>query len=536
MHINFPLLFFLFLIPLSGFIAWAGDRIGHRIGKRRHTILGLRPRHTAMITTVAAGMVISLVSFGLMWASNATFRDLLQNGEMLLHSLKQQNHALRGAVAQQKRLVEQQAEESESLRQQAELRLVARDLATKAQHAAQTDLQKAQAGLIQARHDQKLLLERQRAVLRQSRADLSQTRTQLLAKEARLALAQKNVRVAEDRLHRATAAARDAQKRVANAQRDFGAVTERFKEVMARLKAEAAQQQAQGDRQRAELENGNRDLEAKRLELSALEDKRADLDAKLGLSLTRTTAFRRNKIIYQVDEEVERVAFASTMTATELQIGLWRLLARAADKAKARGAVAPPDGRAVVILPKPVRAASGAVPGRAAHPLAPKILDEADSVAAAADAIRRAGEEAVVLLVASANAVAGEPVAVEFRTYRNRRVLRRGTVVGTITLDGTRPQPDVAHTLYNFLRRDVRKRLLQSGVIPFGESGAGFRSLEESVVSIPGDRWFGLLDEVRRAGASAQVVVRAASDLRSADPVALVFEVNRARDVSLARP
>jgi uncharacterized protein (DUF3084 family) len=40
---NFPLLFFLLLIPLSGFIAWAGDRIGHRIGKRRHTLSACAP-------------------------------------------------------------------------------------------------------------------------------------------------------------------------------------------------------------------------------------------------------------------------------------------------------------------------------------------------------------------------------------------------------------------------------------------------------------------------------------------------------------
>src|SRR5687768_1746101 len=97
MRTNLPLLFFLLLIPLSGFIAWAGDRIGHRIGKRRHSLFGLRPRHTAILITVASGMCIALVSFGLMWAMSATFRVVLAQGAELFHTnrtLKQENRGL----------------------------------------------------------------------------------------------------------------------------------------------------------------------------------------------------------------------------------------------------------------------------------------------------------------------------------------------------------------------------------------------------------------------------------------------------------
>ena len=54
MFTNVTLLFFLLLIPLAGFIAWAGDRIGHRTGKKRQSIFGLRPRHTAMVFTIGS--------------------------------------------------------------------------------------------------------------------------------------------------------------------------------------------------------------------------------------------------------------------------------------------------------------------------------------------------------------------------------------------------------------------------------------------------------------------------------------------------
>ncbi len=524
---NFPAVFLL-LIPLSGFIAWAGDRIGHRIGKRRHTFLGLRPRHTATITTVAAGMLISLVSFGLMWVSNATFRNVLRNGVALYQYNKQlrgRNEELRRDVAAQRSLAGEMRTEAEKARQEAEAALFAKGLALKDQQVAKADLREAEATLARAAED-----------LSAARHDLSIKKGQLRDKEARVAEASEKVRAAGESLRRAQTATIEAKRRVANATRDFNAVTTRLQEVSTRHKAQAAEQQAQSDLQKVELARLAEELEARRAELETLEAKRAELDAQLGQSLTRTTSLRRNKITYQVGEEIARASLPAEMTTVDAQMTLWRLLTEAADKAAARGAAARAQGRAAVILPKPVRVADNAEDPAASAQETPgegKILDEADLVAAAADAIRRAEEDVAVLVLASANAVEGEPVPVEFRTYRNRRVLRRNAVLGVITLDGTRPQPAIADSLYTFLRRDIRKRLHSVGVIPPAQDGAPGAS-DDTIVSISGDRWFRVLEEVRRAGPAAQVVVRAATDLRAADPPSLLFEVHPARDVSSA--
>ena len=93
---NFVLLFFLLLIPLSGFIAWAGDRIGHKIGKRRHSLLGLRPRHTATLMTVVVGMGIALFSFLVMWASVPMFGRVLSEGAALYQANRDLRREIRG--------------------------------------------------------------------------------------------------------------------------------------------------------------------------------------------------------------------------------------------------------------------------------------------------------------------------------------------------------------------------------------------------------------------------------------------------------
>ena len=519
MAVNFPLLFFLLLIPLSGFIAWAGDRVGHRIGKRRHTLLGLRPRHTATITTVAAGMLISLVSFGLMWASNATFRAVLRNGTALLdynRLLRSKNHQLHSEVQEQRELadtmrsdVQAWRQKAEDARQEAEASLFARKLADKALLQAKANLEVAKDQVGEAR----ATLAGARAELTTARASLATTQGRLNEKEQQLANARSKVRKAESRLRVAQARTQEAltaeqvaEHLVENARRTFETVT--------------AEQKRELDERQTELARLAQELAQRREEMERL----------IGQRRVSTTALRTNRITYEVDEELERAPLSKGMTTEQIQAALRRLLEAAAGEAAGRGAVAGKNGRAVVILPKPMPVARGAgtIPVVDTH--GDGIADESDSIAAAAEAIRRANEDVAVLVVASANAVEGEPVPVEFRPYRNRRVLSRGTVLGTLRIDAARSQQAVADTLYTFLRRDVRKQILDSGVIPPLPGGRGSED-DEGIVSISGARWLQVLDEVRRAGDGAQVVVRASADLRAADPVALSFEVVPLRDV-----
>ncbi len=50
------------LIALSGGIALVGNAVGRGIGRRRLSLFGLRPRHTAQVITVATGMLITITT------------------------------------------------------------------------------------------------------------------------------------------------------------------------------------------------------------------------------------------------------------------------------------------------------------------------------------------------------------------------------------------------------------------------------------------------------------------------------------------
>ena len=71
------------LVITGGAIAFIGDRLGTKIGKKRLSILGLRPRHTSIIITIFTGIVITTLTFGVMAAASENVRTALFGMEKL---------------------------------------------------------------------------------------------------------------------------------------------------------------------------------------------------------------------------------------------------------------------------------------------------------------------------------------------------------------------------------------------------------------------------------------------------------------------
>ena len=67
----------LILAVVGGVIAWIGDRLGTRIGKKKLSIFGLRPRHTAVVVTIFTGICITTVTFAIMAAVSENVRTAL---------------------------------------------------------------------------------------------------------------------------------------------------------------------------------------------------------------------------------------------------------------------------------------------------------------------------------------------------------------------------------------------------------------------------------------------------------------------------
>jgi uncharacterized protein (DUF3084 family) len=77
----------LVLIIVSGLIAWAGDVIGRRIGRRRLSIFGIRPKNTAIVITIFTGMVITLLTLVILAMISKEARFALMDSDRIMKEL-----------------------------------------------------------------------------------------------------------------------------------------------------------------------------------------------------------------------------------------------------------------------------------------------------------------------------------------------------------------------------------------------------------------------------------------------------------------
>ena len=71
-------------VAVCGFIAYFGDILGRRMGKRRLTLFGLRPRYTAIVTTTITGMLIAILTITSLALVNKEFQQIVLRGHRIV--------------------------------------------------------------------------------------------------------------------------------------------------------------------------------------------------------------------------------------------------------------------------------------------------------------------------------------------------------------------------------------------------------------------------------------------------------------------
>ena len=155
------------VLVVSAVIAYVGDRIGMRIGKKRISLFGLRPRQTSSIITAATGLLIALGTLAVL----ATASDSVRTALFSMKYVQRQITSLTGSLQESREEfadVERQLFESQSslLTKQQELFDIEKRL-----EAAQLELAQERERLQQAESD-KTLLEAETKALKSNRAEL----------------------------------------------------------------------------------------------------------------------------------------------------------------------------------------------------------------------------------------------------------------------------------------------------------------------------------------------------------------------------
>ena len=71
----------------GGMIAYIGDKLGTKVGKKKLTIFGLRPKHTSIVVTIITGILITVSTMGILTLVSRDVRTALFGMEALRNEL-----------------------------------------------------------------------------------------------------------------------------------------------------------------------------------------------------------------------------------------------------------------------------------------------------------------------------------------------------------------------------------------------------------------------------------------------------------------
>jgi uncharacterized protein (DUF3084 family) len=519
---------------MGGIIAYWGDLIGRKYGKKRLSWFGLRPKYTAILITSISGGLISILTITVLFLLVPPIRDIIMEGESAIRrtpqfrrdieSLKQTKVQLLGDVNNK---------QAELARKTSELRVKSEELQVKLKELAGANSQRDHA-----------LVERDRA-----RAMESQATAKLAAETAKLAerkrenaiLAGSNKELAEGnvRLHDENEKLVVGNKALAARNTSLTQTNERLthdNEALLLKNAEYTKQNEEVAKQNLDLIRATTqltklrdDLDVSRRLLAERTKELSDYNAQLEDRNTRLiesakqilggyntlreayNASRTKRVVVHKDEDLARTVVPDRSSPEDVRKIVQNLLSDASRAATARGAAGGDQLRAVQVANRVITV------GEDGNVTLPVSGDERVD-----ELVRKLAYQQTptcLLAVAVANSVEEEPAAIDLVPRANRGIYTKGQQVAVHKINAGRSVEEIFDDIVGFLR-GLGQNAVQEGMIPRMDSTG-----EPQVGSLTAAEIAKLVESVREYNGYVRIRAIANSDIRAADPLALSFKV-----------
>jgi uncharacterized protein (DUF3084 family) len=480
------------LIIVSGLIAYVGDVIGRRMGRRRLTLFGLRPRYTAVAISVFAGMLIAGFTLVSAMLASQNVRDALLH----MNEIRMENARLERA---------------------AEALQVSRENAQRGLDEARQRL----AVVTKALESQSALLERQRRELVAARSRLRAASKELAAKIAELTQQKQNLEAVTARLKQASADLDAQRAELAARQRELDAARADLAATQAKLNDESKQLsdvEAKLADANTQLDNANRVMRETARALFSLERQRDQLQAEIqDLTQWRSQArqafqvMTTQPVIFGANEEIMAAVIPARRPTEQIRADLDDFVGLLNRVAIAAGAGAGDNGQAIDIS-RPDYTAD-------------------QVLSALAEAISGATGSVIVRAASARNVVKGAAVPVDFQLFHNELVFHEGDELARTSVDSGQDEARLLLQLVEFLRTRVSARARAAGVMPRPATHPG--QVTEGLFPAPGavvgemtyPELLAAIREIKSHKGTVQLVARAAADTWTAGPLDVKLSV-----------
>jgi uncharacterized protein (DUF3084 family) len=504
------------LVVMCGGIAYVGDTLGRRMGKKRLSVFGLRPRHTAIVFTVITGMVIAAVTLGVLLAASDGVRVALTRGERLLHD---------------NRVLRKQRRELDILRH----KLFTANYGLQQQNTVLSDEGERLRGETRSLLTRNRGLEQKNGALILRNGQLLTGNSHLLAENTRLsgdnrrlhtdnrALTRSNQQLNEDnhRLTRSNAGLRTANTGLAEQNRRLRVAVTGLEQARHLVQKELTHKQAELTLARGNLRQVQEELGQTMRAVQQAEALRRQAEDRLLLSqheAERATVLESAQLVVRWREELARRVIPPGASAAAVREAIEGLLDDADRELAHR------DGRAAEgSVPRGARrvrlSTHGAPPAQVLEGMVTLLRTESHPMnGVVPDMPMPERHPLVVRALAGANvpAASDDPVEVDVVGKANLLAFRRGEEVARMEVSSATTTGQLLTRLVSFLQRQVREEALKRSVLP--DAGGRVGEIDyESLLDV--------VARVKRLPGPVKVGAVAAQEAWTAGPLRLDFYV-----------
>ena len=502
------------LCAMSAVIGYFGDIIGRKVGKKRLSFGGLRPKHTAAIGTAFAGVMISILSIAALMTISAPVREWILKGPKIAQDFERKLGELRDATASVKNL-ENQAKSAEAANRKltADIGRAEVDL-----NAKQSKLAEANGRLKGLESRISTLQPRIRALtgtVQSSAAKISALNASELKARNELASVQFQQRVAKQSLKALGVTVSETSQRnlvLQNLTDDLSKEKARLEKELAQIRADTENFKTQRDQAKVELDTSQNELQAAKTQLDAAKAELATTRAELSQSATAEYQLyaisknsRNEPMIYRIGEEVCRQSVRAGLNVHDARSELTTFLRRARIEAEKRGAREKGEYQAAGIFPH--------TDSITKETISSSMIEDEKIMQ-----IAGAKEERVIIATSSLNAFKGEPVSLEVVVQPNPVVYSAGQVVAEGLIDANRDSKSIVDEVTLFIQKDVKGRAIKDGMIAIANSDISFGQ-----ITLP--QIIELTTTLKKANRRIRLQAVASSKTLAADTLKLEFRL-----------
>jgi len=406
---------FILLVLLSGAIAYLGDYIGRYLGKKRLTVFGLRPKHTAIFSTIITGMLISFLVLMFLTFINKEFKTVVFHGQQIMKN--------------------------------------------------NVELEKQSKILFASNKN----LKTSNDILRNSQKDLK-LKSSKLEKEARELYIKYNQRKKE--LERAQNAKKAAEIRISTLKLDIQKQQKELKATYAKdiqMTKLLREKQASLDKNKIELDKQVKDLNTVKLQLS---DAKTNLDNTLkslniaNLELENYTQLRLNNVIIRQDDEIIRGVISNKQSLSGIEKDLAALITDARVVCgQLNKRVTGKDQKSTSMI-LAYKSEKGEI----------ILWDEASLISQMAKTIKdNSNDNDSFVIISSAGNftqpdLEKDPIVAQMKLHEDVLIYKKDALVVSKYFDGKLNEPYIFSDVYSFMNTDLPETLLKAGFVPVQQS------------------------------------------------------------------